>query len=205
VPLDKSAIEHMANDRRGRIVDLYRAGWSIRKIAKDQRVGDATVSAALKEAGVPRVNAQRRRLGPLVLSDAERGYIAGIIDGEGCVGFTWGNAAKAQLRVTVTNTSYPLVEWLKRKIGGHVCRKKKTHEKWKTSWQWTVTSAQARRLLDAVASMLVVKKRQAELVVEFDDIAANGGPIGQEKFEARTKIIANIRELNQKGEVRRAA
>lgn len=192
--------QHVADDHRERIVGLYRSGWSIRKIAKDQRVGDATVSALIEEAGIPRTNAQRRRLGPLSLSDAEKGYIAGIIDGEGCVGFTWGDAAKAQIRVTVANTNTQLIEWLKQKIGGHVFRKKKIHAKWKTGWQWTVTSAQARRLLDEIAPFLVIKRKQAELVSAFDDSAANGGPIGPDAFEARAKLIAGIRELNRKGE-----
>lgn len=191
---------------RDRVIDLYRDGWSIRRIAKDQRVGDATVTRLLDEAGEPRVNAQRRRLArqPLQMSDADKGYLAGIIDGEGSVGFTWGSSAKAQIRVTVVNTDRRLIDWLLTRAGGHACPKKQKVAHWKRAWQWTVTSAQARRLLDEVGHYLVLKAEQAALVREFDDIAARGGPVGKRRLDDRARLISKVRDLNAKG-VRRAA
>jgi len=86
---------------------------------------------------------------------AELGYIAGVIDGEGHI-------AKKYMRVSVSNTSLPLMEWLKTRIGG--CLYKKTIIKTTTTqcYGWDITGAKARGLLVVILPFLLVKKDKAK-------------------------------------------
>ncbi len=53
------------------------------------------------------------------MTEAERAYVAGIIDGEGCVqARLYKN--KLKLRVEVGNTARELPEWLADRLGGTV-------------------------------------------------------------------------------------
>ena len=110
------------------------------------------------------------------LSDAEKGYLAGLIDGEGSISIvraTTGYNRKSrrihhQLRVSVYNTDINMVEWVKSRVGfGHIARRKQQSERHKPSYQYQVCALKALEILRAVHPYLVTKKRQAEVAFIF--------------------------------------
>jgi hypothetical protein len=107
------------------------------------------------------------------LTEADRGYIAGIIDGEGCIHFARRNAFSRpsgrsesksfSIAVQVTQIDGRLISWLQEKIAGvgsvaTYNRAKQKH----VLYQWTLRSSAAQIFLREIAPYLVIKREQAE-------------------------------------------
>jgi hypothetical protein len=114
------------------------------------------------------------------LTEAEKGYLAGIIDGEGCILMNREKGKKGdyiyRVFVTIANTSMKLHEWLEEKLPGRGYvrqaypgekRSPTSHpERWKTSYNWTISGSRvAIVLLREIAPYLIIKREQAELLV----------------------------------------
>lgn len=106
-------------------------------------------------------------------------YMAGIIDGEGCICMTKGYASQTasgysyKIRLTVCNTSIVLLDWLVENFGGNYTAKKLaegmelTHAQ---SYNWNLHCEQAGKLLNMVTPYLVIKKQQAQLALAYRKI-----------------------------------
>ena len=86
------------------------------------------------------------------LSDAERGYIAGIIDGEGCI---------CRDRIRVTNTDKYLLEWLQLKLGGAIGNQKSYKENHTKCYYWNYSTVASEQLLIQVLPYLIIKRQKA--------------------------------------------
>jgi hypothetical protein len=109
------------------------------------------------------------------ITQAEWGYFAGIIDGEGCI-CIHGQKTKRRGKVyvyyslflTVGNTSYSMVKWLHDRFGGSLWPGKKIKSN-KQCWHWGTASQQAENLVRLVSPYLVAKIDQAEIAIRFRD------------------------------------
>jgi len=132
-------------------------------------------------------------------------YLAGIIDGEGCIGVykakDKGKYLKYFVCVVVKNTSEELIFWLKENFGGHIKFQKTKNKKWKDCWGWHVNSKKAVTLLKKVLPYLIVKKEQAELSIKFQKKVKRYGVMGVPKdvLEERESFYIKSRKLNQRG------
>jgi hypothetical protein len=114
------------------------------------------------------------------LTEAEKGYLAGIIDGEGCIRLARRLGKRGQhiylIQVVIANTSPKLHEWLESKIPGSGYVNKKTHytdprpsshpAQWKPSYRWIVSGSRfAIVFLKEIAPYLIIKREQAELLI----------------------------------------
>ena len=52
-----------------------------------------------------------------ILSETQKAYLAGIVDGEGCISFCK-IGSFLYLGVSVANTNKPLINWLRTNLGG---------------------------------------------------------------------------------------
>lgn len=140
------------------------------------------------------------------MTKTELSYIAGFIDGEGCLTVSFSkrprNVTVFSARVVIVNTDKPIINWLLKKIGGS-CRKKqnpKAHHK--MSYHVTL-SAQHRvvKFLKAIYPYLKVKKRQAKIIINILNHRSKGyrsrtlNRIGKKEICA----LNSIRKLNKKG------
>lgn len=67
-------------------------------------------------------------------------YMAGLLDGEGTIGIARARAS-AQYRfpyISVTSTTYEIVEWLQENFGGSIRKHTERNERWKQAWSWKV-------------------------------------------------------------------
>lgn len=95
-------------------------------------------------------------------------YTAATIDSDGCIGIYWTTDHYA-LCVTVANTNYTLLEWLKRKWKGQVS-KEHQYKPSKPFKQYRVVGYAAISLLKSCLPYFIVKKRQALLGLKFMSI-----------------------------------
>jgi len=144
------------------------------------------------------------------MEDVKIGYLAGIIDGEGCV---YVNRRKASgrrktpgysVKVVVSITSYPLVQWFIDNANlTSICHnqpKGNRKEKWVCTWN----NSKAEHLLNAVLPYLVIKKQQAILGLELlnhlrTTPIQRGKPIADEFIQYRESIKQQISKLNFRG------
>lgn len=139
------------------------------------------------------------------LTGRVKAYVAGIMDGEGYIGLT--REAKAgrnpsyHVETCVTNTSVELVSWLKRKTGigrvrpGHAATKQR-----KESYVWDLAAFEIKPFLLEIMDDLVVKRTQAELLIEYiDGINKSRNPLTTDEAIVKDLIWRELRELNKKG------
>jgi hypothetical protein len=140
---------------------------------------------------------------PIILSEAEKGYLAGIIDGEGTLRVMRSLKKWYAPFIQITNTNEALMEWLQQLLGtqgyGRIyhdkCRKLPNH---KTKFVYNIASVQGvKQILDQIAPLLVIKKEQAKLLLEFiamKEEKADYGVLPREK-----EIFEELTKLNRRG------
>jgi hypothetical protein len=105
------------------------------------------------------------------LTDAEKGYIAGIIDGEGCISISHHlrGHSSPQIKVKMTNHNCLLWCYQKTSLGRFYPYKLGPAYKFnKQPYVWIVTKLdEILSLLKLIEPYLIVKKKQAALMVEF--------------------------------------
>ena len=91
-------------------------------------------------------------------------YIAGIIDGEGCI-----MIHSNLVRVAVKNTNEWLIKFLKMNFGGCLVYQKHSwgNPRSKPIWSWQVDTKKACEFLQLILPYLQIKRPQAELVLSF--------------------------------------
>lgn len=99
---------------------------------------------------------------------AELSYLAGIIDGEGCINivkYHKENRYRYRLQVRVINTSKELVEWIKENFGGYVTSRER--KGYRLIYEWGIFNTQAEELLEDILEYLIIKKPQANVALDF--------------------------------------
>lgn len=108
-------------------------------------------------------------------------YIAGIIDGEGCIAITRRKLKRVktnnwyyQPQVIVGNTNRKLVYFCVDCYGGWIATFKRHNPNWSTIYHWKITGDEMKCLLSDIIPYLIVKRKQAKLVLLFPKYQRNG-------------------------------
>lgn len=148
------------------------------------------------------------------LTEAEIAYIAGIIDGEGSISFSYRPRGIVVPLVQVSNTHLALIEWLGAAIsGGSICidygrKRRPAHHK--PTHMWRCSGAVARELVSIIQPHLIVKRRQADLLLSLhEEVGIGLGQGAHHRWHIRTddEVLAieaavdKMRFFNRKGVV----
>lgn len=133
-------------------------------------------------------------------------YVAGIIDGEGCIGVHkerkyQSGTTKYRMRVIVGNCDKRLVVFLRNNFGGSISNRN-TRGNRQVAYAWELSANQAKRFLDMILPYLFLKKDQAKAAIEFQ---GNGLPMRKatpEEASKRSLLILKLRRLNQVGKIK---
>lgn len=99
------------------------------------------------------------------LSDTERAYIAGIVDGEGTI--QKDNGGRRFWMLTIGNTDKNLIDWLHKKVPYSRVTTNKLRFHWKQSWRWAlVSNIKVLRLLQLIRPFMVVKAERADEAID---------------------------------------
>ena len=96
-------------------------------------------------------------------------YLAGLIDGEGCLDFISSKKYKyPQIRVALKESDSKVLFLIKDIYGGRINHRGK-QKSWKDYWSeqdlWTIGGEKANKLLKRLLPYLVVKKQKAEILL----------------------------------------
>jgi len=135
----------------------------------------------------------------------QRAYLAGLIDGEGCICISKNHPVDKRgkvprthvqynLELTITNTNLSIIRWLSEYAEGRRVTKGRRKPQWKTAYNWRATSREhLRSTLEVVLPFLQAKKRQAVIALAFLYLGQVSNP------PKREKLYLAMRALNSRG------
>lgn len=136
------------------------------------------------------------------LTEAELGYMAGIIDGEGTLSIQFTRRSKKEGRtrrlrpyLEISNTNQNLIIWLREKIGiGQVMERKRIKPHHKTPYILKIHSKERlKELLLTLKPYLIVKIQQANKIIEFAELDSHDS-------KNKQRIKDEINNINRKGD-----
>lgn len=106
-----------------------------------------------------------------LVSEVEKAYVAGLIDGEGHISILKHfhlkhNVHSFRLRVGLTNTDGDTVHWFNSIFGGKLISRK-TKSYYKTRYDCTLYSAHAGKFLEEIFPYLKIKRQRAAIAIHF--------------------------------------
>jgi len=143
----------------------------------------------------------------LSLSIAEAAYIAAFIDGEGTISIrkykrkSMVGGMRYNSVVEMNNTDVGVMQYLRSLIGpARYYIFKQQQENRKKCYRFTVPSNVQRWLLASILPYLVIKKRQAEIVLQFLSLLGEKDH-GQEdaNLARREQLYQEVHDLNHRG------
>lgn len=145
----------------------------------------------------------------IAVTETDKAYLAGVIDGEGCI-TAIRDIRKKRIEVTfqicVRMSARNVIELFSELYGGNVTVTKYKNNKWSTQYQWRASGERGEKLLWDILPYLRVKYEQAELYLKaratFTGIYKNGvsGRVSPSDIEMDQRLgyAHEIIMLNQK-------
>ena len=142
--------------------------------------------------------------------DTELAYIAGFLDGEGCITLVPRKKRGVHngyfSRVFISNTNESILRWVEFKLGGYVNVRKHTNpHKHKRGYQWYISEALCESFLLLVRPYLRIKGEQADLLLEYRKTVRESkhypDRLGMDAntVKRRNELYQQMRRLNKKG------
>ena len=136
----------------------------------------------------------------LRLSEPEKAYIAGIVDGEGTISIRT-SEHRRQLYVHIGNTDKRLIDWLLKILGCGATTSYQHREDWKPCHSFRIICQQAGEFLEEIYPYLILKKRHAEIGINFvrGQRGLRGKRITQDRLNNELILQKEIKKLNIRG------
>lgn len=135
------------------------------------------------------------------LKKTDLAYIAGLIDGEGCLSANRKKDCIAT-NLSVVNTNRPVIEFLQRYCGGGIYRRHPLGRR--VVWTWWLSSNPATQLLRQLLPYLQIKREQAQWFIELSELKAirrgieNGGRYAPERQDELLSLIKQDKQREWK-------
>ncbi len=141
------------------------------------------------------------------LTESQKGYVAGFLDGEGGIQITMSRRRDREYPIALhpdvyfTNTNEEVIRTIHEWIGGGSIARRTARAGHRDTFVLTISGVRSiLRLLEIVRPMLVVKARRADLMMEFcrSRISHNKGK-GRRFTDYELRLYTAIKTLNQRG------
>lgn len=134
------------------------------------------------------------------MTNEEKAWFAGIVDGEGCL--TCGHRSDnrgIRLTLSLEMTHKPTIDKIKSWYPnmGYYRRVRKTG---KTGWRIELRNKQAVPVVEMLYSYLVTKKEEANVWLILADTVTSGGPnhkVSEETKQKRTELMSQLSALKR--------
>ncbi len=136
----------------------------------------------------------------LNITDVEAAYIAGFIDGDGCISVghsAYKGKARGQfvVAVIVDNVDPRPVRWIQGKVGGCVWTLKERGNK-RAHTRWQIVGTACEELIRRLLPYFINKQEKAHIALEMRASikASRHRPVATEELERRYRLIAAAKE-----------
>ncbi len=149
------------------------------------------------------------------LSPTDVAWIAGFVDGEGCLTITRQRAKGSVLGeyiyyrpvLVIANNDKPSLDWIQTQLRvGHVATIRHGTDRWAPSYQYVVGGFAALKVVRLISPYLRIKCRQAALLLQFPGAAASttwpDPTLDERRGAVRTEreyLASAVQELNARG------
>lgn len=145
------------------------------------------------------------------MRENERAYVAGLIDGEGCIHVEKTKGTyRPRVTVGMSEVALPLLSSMKAEWGGTLYLLRPATDKWAAAWTWYLSGPKAKAILLEIRPFLRLKREQADIAIRMEEVRESlpprwpGKPESQGLWtvEARDKceqMKLRIHQLNAKG------
>lgn len=188
---------------------LHEKGLNGVQIGKKLGIDSSNIYRKLETKGVNFIHHYPK--GNFNLSETDKAYIAGIIDGDGCISIARSPQRHRphtkfpyyQLRIVVAMTDKKTIDFLVGKTHGYYLfiKRKKPN---KPVHLWQITTGVAENLLKQIKPYLITKAEHVKVALAFrklKDARLRTCPLKQSNFNERTKLFQAMKHLNQRGQL----
>jgi hypothetical protein len=147
------------------------------------------------------------------MRNTDKAYLAGIIDGEGCVGIGIRKSGSRRGRyltptLQVTNTQKELLDWLYKRYGGGIYAHRQTNQRGrKPTWLWSCAGQKALAAIRDARPYMLLKCEQADILLALprystkarDKLGRIKGSMTAREHAENDNVIERIRALNKRG------
>lgn len=140
----------------------------------------------------------------LNLTETEKAYLAGLIDGEGSIHFALNTGETIIPKISISNSNTEVLEWCRNKIGrGYISTLSPHSFEGSFHRQTHQFIIQAKPtilpVLEAIFPFLIIKKKQAKLVLEWCKSRLSRENYHRSTYTKReVEIIKEVKRLNAK-------
>jgi hypothetical protein len=130
------------------------------------------------------------------MDETTKAYIAGIIDGEGTISIHRRQNKRVPV-LSVTNTDYKIINYLYEVMGtGTISIRKPRKDNHKTGYciKWIYDNAI--NLVKEVYPYLIIKKDQADYILQWKDVVKRNGKYNAVELMLREQLVESIQSLN---------
>jgi len=131
-------------------------------------------------------------------------YLAGFIDGEGCIEIHRNKRGKDyfNLRLDITQVYKPVLASIQKDYGGYLIRSHGPRPNKSSRWYVEWSGEKAKDLIKLVLPYLIVKKKQAKLAMKFPYVRRGGDPRVRHRYsiedrKLRKSIYTQMKKLNR--------
>ncbi len=157
-----------------------------------------------KHAGKPRL--LKTTISVAHLTAAQRGYLAAFLDGEGGIQITKSLREGRRRRIALhpvvyfTNSNYDAINTVRRWLKAGVVVVRRDRRGYRPCYALHITGIRnITRLLIALSPLLIIKKRQAELMLDFCKSRASfRGENGRRYSPREIRLYRSLKRLNMK-------
>lgn len=138
-------------------------------------------------------------------SDLMLAYLAGIMDGEGCIGIYTNSKRHRgfQLRVKVTMCEPAAVLLMRQVFGGSLRTRQMRKGGIRPYFEWTLSGKPALACLSRLGPFLILKAPQAQLAIEYNEVRLSMGhrcgqrPYSDDEFARLTSMKERLQSLKR--------
>ncbi len=102
---------------------------------------------------------------PIVLTNMDAAYIAGLIDGEGSITIAE-SGQDFRLSLTITNTYRPVLEWVQERTGGSLASRRNDKNR-RPIHVLSINNKRVTQILRKIAPYMIIKRQQAQIALDF--------------------------------------
>ncbi len=146
------------------------------------------------------------------MKETQKAYLAGVIDGEGCIGInkTTNKSVRHkhpyyQVRLRIAMTTEEPIKSIESWCGGIVSLTKRKGNS-KPIFEWLLLNDKAVAMLQLIKPYLRVKRKQTEIAINFRDYYHTHSGYGRaetpiEVSRQREKYFQEMKQLNKRGKI----
>lgn len=127
-------------------------------------------------------------------------YLAGFIDGEGCIGIRSNQLGVYSVRVAITNTFLPTLQAIQAEFGGKIYPRRSSRTKQQYALTWS-NKEEIFNLLTSISPYVISKKPEIDLVLEqwfpLVQTSCSGRKLDSFTKEKREIVAREVQRLKQ--------